>query len=77
MDALREEVFSDKTQRSEVRKAPQNKKKFRKEWLCCWIVVALPFIGYIIFNAFPIGISIVSMFTDIFLRLRKRTEENL
>ena len=41
------------------------KKAFKKEWLICIICVSLPFIGYIIFNAFPIGISLASMFTDI------------
>ena len=43
-----------------------NKKKaFRKEWIICICCVALPFIGYIVFNAFPIGISLSSMFTDV------------
>ena len=41
------------------------KKAFKKEWLICIICVSLPFIGYVIFNAFPIGISLASMFTDI------------
>ena len=65
MDALKEELISVETQQSDTKKTPKSKKKFRKEWIFCWIVVALPFIGYIIFNAFPIGISIASMFTDI------------
>lgn len=43
----------------------KKKKKFRLEWVFCLIVVILPFVGYIVFNAFPIGISIASMFTDI------------
>lgn len=44
---------------------PPKKKKFRREWAWCWLVVALPFIGFIIFNIVPIVISIMAMFTDI------------
>lgn len=65
MNALREETINAEVQTRKAGKPPKSKKKIRKEWIFCWLVVALPFIGYIIFNAFPIGISIVSMFTDI------------
>ena len=46
-------------------KPEKRKRKFRKEWLYCWIAVSLPIVGYVLFNAFPIAISIASMFTDI------------
>ncbi len=49
----------------QTEKPNKQKRKFRREWLYCWIAVSLPILGYVLFNAFPIGISIVSMFTDI------------
>lgn len=51
--------------RAEKNKVPKRKRKFRKDWVFCLIVVLLPFVGYLIFNLFPVGISIASMFTDI------------
>lgn len=46
--------------------APPSKKiSFRREWAWCWLVVALPFIGYVIFNIVPVVISIAAMFSDI------------
>ena len=48
-----------------VKSFEKRKRRFRKEWLYCWIAVSLPIIGYIIFNAVPVGISLASMFTDI------------
>lgn len=44
---------------------PSKKLRFRREWFWCYLVVALPFIGYIIFNITPIAVSVVAMFTDI------------
>ena len=54
-------------QTTEVRApAPSAKKpKFRREWAWCWLVVAIPFIGYVIFNIVPVVISVAAMFTDI------------
>lgn len=38
-------------------KPVKKKRKFRREWLWCWIVVSIPIVGYIFFNAFPVAIS--------------------
>ena len=46
-------------------KPVKKKRKFRREWLWCWIVVSIPIVGYIFFNAFPVAISLASMFTNI------------
>lgn len=40
------------------------KRRFRKEWIWCYIAIGLPFVGYIVFNVFPILISFCSMFCD-------------
>lgn len=65
MDALKEEIAGSVVSEKIQPDVPKKKKKIRKEQIFCILVVSLPFIGYIIFNAFPIGISIASMFTDI------------
>ena len=64
---MKESVASrtDTLQKPKKTSNVRRKRKFRKEWIICWIVIALPFIGYIIFNFFPVGVSIASMFTDI------------
>lgn len=46
-------------------KIVKNKRRFRKEWVWCYIAVGLPFLGYIVFNIFPIIISFSSMFCDV------------
>lgn len=42
----------------------KKKKKFNKTQLLCWVFVSLPLISYVIFNIYPVGLSFVSMFTD-------------
>ena len=42
----------------------KKKKKFNKTQILCWIFVSLPMISYVIFNIYPVGLSFVSMFTD-------------
>lgn len=42
----------------------KKKRRFRKEWIWCYIAIGLPFFGYIVFNMFPIIVSFCSMFCD-------------
>lgn len=51
--------------RGSIKALKGNRKKFHRQWIYCYIAVAIPLIGYVIFNAFPIAISFASMFTDI------------
>lgn len=46
--------------------APSTKRrkvKFRKSWIMCWIGVSIPLIGFLIFNGYPIFVSLEAMFT--------------
>lgn len=65
MKSISGETTERQPLRSRTEKSPKKKRKFRKEWLVCLFVTVIPFLGYILFNAFPVGISIASMFTDI------------
>ena len=40
------------------------KRIFTANNLICWFIVAIPLIGFLVFNGFTIGVSFVSMFCD-------------
>jgi multiple sugar transport system permease protein len=44
---------------------PKRKKlKFRKSWIMCWIGVAIPLVGFLVFNGYPIIVSLQAMFSS-------------
>jgi len=42
---------------------PKKKLKINKTYLICWIGVAIPLLGFVLFNGFPIIVSFISMFS--------------
>lgn len=42
----------------------KKKRKFRKSWIMCWIGVAIPLIGFLVFNGYPIIVSLQAMFSS-------------
>ena len=42
----------------------QKKRKFRKSWIMCWIGVAIPLVGFLVFNGYPIIVSLQAMFSS-------------
>lgn len=57
-------VLQTEQSRSSVKPPEKKKRKFRKSWIMCWIGVAIPLIGFIIFNAYPIVVSLQAMFSS-------------
>ncbi len=50
---------------SSVALPPEKKKrKFRKSWIMCWIGVAIPLVGFLVFNGYPVIVSLQAMFSS-------------
>lgn len=57
-------VLQTEHSRSSVKPPEKKKRKFRKSWIMCWIGVAIPLIGFVVFNAYPIVVSLQAMFSS-------------
>lgn len=57
-------VLQTERSRSSVKPPEKKKRKFRKSWIMCWIGVAIPLIGFVVFNAYPIVVSLQAMFSS-------------
>ena len=57
-------VLQTEQSRSSVKSPEKKKRKFRKSWIMCWIGVAIPLIGFVVFNAYPIVVSLQAMFSS-------------
>lgn len=57
-------VLQTEQSRSSVKPPEKKKRKFRKSWIMCWIGVAIPLIGFVVFNAYPIVVSLQAMFSS-------------
>lgn len=57
-------VLQTEQSSSSVKPPEKKKRKFRKSWIMCWIGVAIPLIGFVVFNAYPIVVSLQAMFSS-------------
>ena len=58
-------VLQTEQSSSSVQTPPEQKKrKFRKSWIMCWIGVAIPLVGFLVFNGYPIIVSLQAMFSS-------------